>query len=141
MLTRITVCGNQGKWSVFIPDYGDVGIVADHWKHGGPEDCPDTHHDPNLFPGCSRNTKATKLADLLMTTKLAVTADIPLIEGPDGFLKGDKRREYFFLWKIDDVTFDEEGIKFSYVECLADVGKKHKWQEKKKRTRRGVGSY
>ena len=54
---------------------------------------------------------------------------------------GGKRGEYGGLWRVADLSFDAYGLRFRFVEELADVGKKHKWQEQRKRTRRGKGSY
>jgi hypothetical protein len=141
-LDRLTVRGNQGLWQVCVPGYGDVGIVADWWKPGSPDQCPDTHHDPNLSPLHPQQTKARRLCELIKRTGLVVTADIrPREELPDGSWMDAKRGEYFFLWRVEDVTFDQEGLKFRFVERLADVGKKNKWQEPRKLTRRGTGSY
>jgi hypothetical protein len=68
-LPRIAVCGNQGRWAVFVPGYGDIAIVPHLWKEG------DLFRDPLLVPGVS---KTEELVRRLQETGLVVTADFDL---------------------------------------------------------------
>jgi hypothetical protein len=137
-LPRITVCGTQGRWSVFVPGYGEVGIVPDLWRAGGL-----THVDPKLTPdGLPKFARKTEeLVKLIRETGLVVTAEFELSGDPMDDDTIWKRGEYCRLWRIADVVFDGTGLSFRYLEELADLGKKNKWLVKRKRTRRGVGSY
>jgi hypothetical protein len=141
-LSRITVCGHQGRWAVYVPDHGDLAIVPTLWRQG------DIFWDPMLVPGVSKTDELTRR---IRETGLAITADFSVWKKPRRplWIKGDPldpdtdwdRDEYDILWRIADFSFDENGLRFRLVEPLADIGKKNKWQEKKKRTRRGRGSY
>jgi hypothetical protein len=132
-LERITVRGSQGEWWVFVPGYGDVGIVPDLFKDG------DKYSNRRLTP--SRGPKANKLADLIREKNLVVTADIVFDGDPDDLSTKTHRNEYGRLYRVHEFEFDEAGLRFHFGKELADVGKKSKWQEKHKRARRGRGSY
>jgi hypothetical protein len=142
-LPRITVCGQQGRWSVFVPGYGEIAIVADLWRAGGSTYCDPWMTTERLTSKKKREARNVKeLVELIRKTGLVVTAEFDLGGGdPLDDTTVWARDEYCRLWRIADLEFDEAGLSFRFVEELADIGKKNKWQTPRHRVRKGIGSY
>lgn len=103
--------GTRGSWFAIV-DREALPCVHKHWW------CNGSYNDPELRP----SPKADQLVEAIRNVKKVIlTADDVLSGAGDGGETGFTRAGYIAVYSVDDVEFDEAGLRFRFVERLVKL--------------------
>lgn len=124
MTTRMKLkCkGSQGSWeaTVFYPDKKQevLACAHAHWTKGGPDGL--RYHDP-WTPELMRTKKFARYVELLRSKGRVILTSDEVNEAGERGGGYFKRTGYQGIFKIEELTVDESGMKFRLTKRLADV--------------------
>lgn len=110
MARRGKAIGQRGSWFAKI-NGEEYPCVHKHWFKQG------RYNDPGVKLG---DKQCDELVSALRAKKAAILTDDVAIER-EGQPLGFDRRGYIALWSIDEVEFDEAGLRFRFTGRLAEL--------------------
>ena len=109
-MTKSKATGKRGSWFADV-DGQSLPCVHKHWWKGGRYD------DPQIMPGSPKDEEL--VAAIQQHGRVVLTNDSPYDagEGKTGFT----RTGYIAVYSVDDITFDQKGLRFRFVSRLKEL--------------------